>query len=129
MDTNQKWNILFIRNDKSLFDAENKQFSELFNSVDYAFNENKALKLMYKNNYDIIISDLSVDTLDGVAFMKQLKQMKPTQVIVALVLADDEEKIGGLIDLGINTFLLTPEALGQALEAISNMNPYLKKEA
>lgn len=127
MDTNQKWDVLLIQTDKSFFDAKNKLFTELFNKADYALGEQKAIKQIYKNNYDIIISDISGDPLEGIEFMKQLKQMKPAQVIVALVLDSDEEKIGGLIDLGINTFLLTPEALDQALEAISNMNPYLKK--
>jgi len=32
-----------------------------------------------------------------------------------------------LIDLGVNAFLLEPEQLTQALEAIADMNPYLKK--
>ena len=127
MNTNQKWDVLLIQNDKSFFDSKNKLFSELFNKTDYALGEQKAIKQIYKNNYDIIISDISGDPLEGIEFMKQLKQMKPTQVIVALVLDSDEEKIGGLIDLGINTFLLIPQALDQALEAISNMNPYLKK--
>ncbi|MBT5933772.1 response regulator [Sulfurimonas sp.] len=126
MDANQKWDVLFIQTDKSFFDSKNKLFSELFNKADYALGEQKAIKQIYKNNYDIIIGDISGDPLEGIEFMKQLKQMKPTQVIVALVLDSDEEKIGGLIELGINTFLLIPEALDQALEAISNMNPYLK---
>lgn len=127
MNTDQKWDVLLIQNDKSFFDSKNKLFSELFNKTDYALGEQKAIKQIYKNNYDIIISDISGDPLEGILFMKQLKQMKPTQVIVALVLDSDEEKIGGLIELGINTFLLIPQALDQALEAISNMNPYLKK--
>ncbi len=127
MNTDQKWDVLLIQNDKSFFDSKNKLFSELFNKTDYALGEQKAIKQIYKNNYDIIISDISGDPLEGIEFMKQLKQMKPTQVIVALVLDSDEEKIGGLIELGINTFLLIPQALDQALEAISNMNPYLKK--
>lgn len=127
MDTNKKWDVLLTQTDKSFFDSKNKLFAELFNKVDYALGEQKTIKQIYKNNYDIIISDISGDPLEGIEFMKQLKQMKPTQVIVALVLDSDESKIGGLIDLGINTFLLTPEALDQALEAISDMNPYLKK--
>lgn len=127
MDTSQKWDVLLTQTDKSFFDSKNKLFAELFNKVDYALGEQKTIKQIYKNNYDIIISDISGDPLEGIEFMKQLKQMKPTQVIVALVLDSDESKIGGLIDLGINTFLLTPEALDQALEAISDMNPYLKK--
>ena len=95
---NKKWNILFIKDNKSMLDSDSKMFSELFDKVDKALDTNKALKLIYANQYDIVIHDISVDPIEGTTFIKQIKQMKPEQVIVALVSADDEEKIGGLID-------------------------------
>ena len=124
---NKKWNILFIKDEKSMFNTDSNVFADLFNKVDIALDRHKALKLIFANDYDIIIQDISTDPLYGTTFIKQIKQMKPTQVQVALVLASDEEKIGGLIDLGVNSFLLNAEQLPQALEAIADMNPYLKK--
>ena len=128
MSEMKKWNILYIKDDKTVLEIESKAFSELFNKVDVAPDRHKALKLIFANEYDIIVNDISSDPLEGTTFIKQIKQMKPTQVQVALVLASDEEKIGGLIDLGVNAFLLEPEQLPQALEAISDMNPYLEEE-
>ena len=103
---NKKWNILFIKDEKSMFNTDSNVFADLFNKVDIALDRHKALKLIFANDYDIIIQDISTDPLYGTTFIKQIKQMKPTQVQVALVLASDEEKIGGLIDLGVNSFLL-----------------------
>lgn len=128
MNTNKKWNILFIKDDKSMLDTDTKMFIELFNKADMVSGEQKALKLIYSNKYDIVVYDISVDPLEGTTFIKQIKEMKPEQVIVALVLDSDEEKIGGLIDSGINTFLLNPTQLDQALEAIAQMNPYQKED-
>ena len=123
----KRWNILFVKDDKTVLNTDAKILSEHFNKVDIAQNRHQALKLIYANTYDIVINDITTDPLDGTVFIKQTKKMKPEQVQVALVLVNDEEKIGGLIDAGVNTFLLAPEQLEQALEAISDMDPYLKK--
>ena len=123
----KKWNILFVKDDQTALHVNEQILSQYFNKIAIAADRHKALKLIYANNYDIVINDITTDPLEGTVFIKQTKTMKPEQVQVALVLASDEEKIGGLIDSGINTFLLEPEQLEQALEAISDMNPYLKK--
>lgn len=124
---NKKWNILFIKDDKSVLDSGSQALKDLFEKADIAPDKHKALKLIFANDYDIMIHDMTTDPIYGTSFAKQIKQMKPEQVQVALVSASDEEKIGGLIDLGVNAFLLTPEQLDQALEAISQMDPYLKQ--
>ncbi len=123
----KKWNILFVKDDQTALHVNEQILSQYFNKIAIAADRHKALKLIYANNYDIVINDITTDPLEGTVFIKQTKTMKPEQVQVALVLASDEEKIGGLIDSGINTFLLEPQQLEQALEAISDMNPYLKK--
>lgn len=124
---NKKWNILFVKDENTVLNADAKILSEHFNKVDIAPDRHKALKLIYANEYDIVINDITTDPIEGTVFIKQTKQMKPDLVQVSLVLDSDEEKIGGLIDAGINTFLLAPEQLEQALEAIADMDPYLKK--
>jgi response regulator RpfG family c-di-GMP phosphodiesterase len=123
----KQWNILYIKDENSTLNAAPELLSEYFKSVDIAPDIHKALKLIYNNKYDIVINDISTDPLEGTVFIKQTKQMKPELAQVALVLADDEEKIGGLIDLGVNSFLLAPEQLEYALEAIADMDPYLEK--
>lgn len=119
----KKHNILFIKEENSGFDSETQVFDELFGQVDKVLGEQKALKLIYKNRYDIIVSDLSVNPLDGITFMKQVKELKPEQEIVTLMLTEDENKLGDLIEGGIHAFILTPEQFTQALETIAQMSP------
>ncbi len=119
---NKKLNVLFIKDENSMLETNAKAFTELFNKVEIAPDKHKALKLIYANEYDIIIHDITTDPIYGTTFTKQIKDMKPKQVQVALVAAKDEENIGGLIDFGVHTFLLTPEQLDQALEVISQMD-------
>lgn len=122
MSTDTKKTILFIKENESMFDSETKMFSELFSKVDKVLGEQKALKLIYNNHYDIIINDQSVEPLEGITFMKQIKEMKPEQEIVTLMLTEDEDKLGGLIEEGIHAFVLTPDQFDQALETVAGMH-------
>ena len=121
MSENKKMNILFIKDDNSMFDSGSKMFNELFNKVEFAPNIHRALKLIHGNAYDIVIQDISVNPIDGITFAKQIKELKPTQNIVTLVAPKDEDKIGGMIESGIHTFVLEAVQLDQALESIAQM--------
>lgn len=114
-------NILFIKDNQSMLDSGSEKFTELFNKVDVAADDHKALKLVFSNTYDIIINDITVNPIDGITFAKQLKQNKPDQNIVTLVAPKDEDKLGGMIETGIHSFVLTPADLDQALDVIAQM--------
>lgn len=123
MNTIKKWNLLFIGDDKSMFDSDTKKFNQLFTKVDKVLDKEEALTLFDANQYDIIIGDLSVEP-EGVALLKQIKDKKPKQAIFALVSPKDTDKLFGIADLGINAFELTPEQFDQALEQIAIFDPY-----
>ena len=123
MNTNKKWNLLFIGDDKSMFDSDTKMFNQLFHKVDKALDKEEALTLFNANQYDIIIGDLSVAP-EGVALLKQMKDDKSQQAIFALVSPKDTDKLFGIADLGINAFELIPEQFDQALEQIAMFDPY-----
>lgn len=123
MAIDQKWNMLFIKDERSMFDSETKAFDQLFSRVDKVTGREEALKLFDANPYDIVLSDLSVEP-EEVAFLKQLKDKKDKQTIFALVSPKDTDKLYGIADLGINAFELTPEYFDQALEQIAIFDPY-----
>jgi len=126
MIKDQKWNLLFIEDERSMFDSDTKAFEQLFKKVDKISGREEALKLFENNQYDIVLSDLSVEP-EEVAFLKQIKDIKPEQTIFALVSPKDTDKLYGIADLGINAFELTPDYFGQALEQISLFDPYAKQ--
>ena len=127
MNTVKKWNLLFIQDDRSMFDSDTKMFDQWFNNVDKALGKEEALKLFDTNNYDIVLGDLSVEP-ESVGFLKQIMDKKPKQCIFALVSPKDTDKLYGIADLGINAFELTPEQFDQALEAIAEFDPYEEQQ-
>jgi len=121
MSSSKKKSLLFIQTPESIFDYKSELFKSAFASVIFAADEQKALKSVYKNEFDFIVSDMSADVLEGIRFVKQLKELKPHAQIYTLVREEDEDKIGGLIDARIHTFVLNATQFEQALETISEL--------
>lgn len=122
MNKDKKWNLLFIQDERSKFDAETKMFNTLFNKVDKVIGKEEALRFFNANQYDIVLSDLSVEP-EQVGLLKQMKDLRSEQTIFALVSPKDTDKLYGIADLGINAFELTPEYFDQALEQIALFDP------
>lgn len=128
MSTNSKWNILFIADDKSMMDSNTPVFNQVFNKADKAFTKEEAIGYIEGNQYDIIISDISSDVMEGVIFLKEVKEKKPQQAIIALVSEQDSDKLYLIANLGIHAFELSPTDFDLALEQIANFDPYAQEE-
>jgi len=129
MSSDKKMNLLFIKDDQSMFDLGSDMFKVLFDKVEVVNDTNKALKFISKNPYHIVINDVSIHPIDGITFVKQIKELKPELIVAAFVAPQDEDKIGGLIETGVHSFVLEAEQLDQALEVIAQMKPDKKRDA
>lgn len=127
MSTNSKWNILFIAEKESMMDSNTPVFDNVFNKVDKAATKEETMRYLDTNQYDIIISDISVDVMDGIIFLKEIKEQKPKQSMFALVAPKDTDKLYLIADLGINAFELSPEDFDLALEEIGKFDPYTQE--
>lgn len=123
MTTDKKWTMLFIKDDRSMFDSSTEVFNTLFKKVDIVLGRGEALKFFDANAYDIVMGDLSVAP-EEVGLLKQMKDKEPKQTIFALVSPKDTDKLFGIADLGIHAFELTPEQFDQALDQVSTFDPY-----
>ncbi len=127
MSINEKWDILFIAENESMFDSNTPMFDQLFNKVDKVFDADEAVRLADNNNYDVIISDISVEFVDGIRLLKLINSRKAGQAIYALVTPKDSDRLFGISEQGIHAFELEPTQFDLALETIAGMNPNLKK--
>ena len=123
MNNNKKWSLLFIKDENSKFDLQTKAFNALFSKVDMVLGRQEALHLFDKNDYDIVIGDISIKP-EELAFLKQIKDKKFEQTIFALVAPKDTDKLYGIADLGLHAIELTPTQFEEALEMIAQFNPY-----
>ena len=129
MSNTPKMNLVFITDEGSEFNENSSMFKTLFDKTELISDENKALKFISQKSYEVVVNDVSKHPIDGITFVKQIKQLKPDLIVAALIAPEDEDKIGGLIEMGVHSFVLEPEQLDQALEVIAGMQPDKKREA
>jgi PAS domain S-box-containing protein len=103
-------------------------------AVDIADNGLKAIKLHEINNYDLILMDIQMPTMDGIEATKAIRKMKDTQkasvpiiALTANALIGNEQKY---IDNGMNATLTKPfteKKLFEAINRIFNPSLYLQQ--
>ena len=66
----------------------------------------EALKLLEENDYDIVITDISMPEMDGIRFTQELKVFKPEQKVMALTMISENQHIKHMLSAGVNGYIL-----------------------
>ena len=76
--------ILVVDNDKAICWVLEKAFSEEGYSVDVAMDGREALKKIEENSYSLVIMDVMMPVMDGLAALERIKDLpgKPETIIM-----------------------------------------------
>lgn len=97
-----------IEDEKHLSDVIKKGFIELGFAIDQAFDGEEGLYLAESESYDVIILDIMLPKLDGIAVCKLLRKKKIAIPILMLTAkAQVEDRVTGL-DVGADDYLTKP---------------------
>ncbi|MDE7395185.1 MAG: response regulator transcription factor [Clostridiales bacterium] len=77
----------------------------------------EALEEATKNDYDLIILDVMLPSLNGIEVLRRLRQVKQTPVIILTARDQIVDKVAGL-DLGANDYMTKPFAIEELLARI-----------
>jgi len=106
--------LLLVEDYEPLRDDMSEVLEDLFQTVIVASNGKEALSLyedFYKKNdkyIDVIISDIQMPIMDGVALCEALYSIRVEQEIIVLSAHSDSKYLIKLINLGIAQFLTKP---------------------
>lgn len=108
-----------------------------FTDVATAFNGQHALEVMQKKNFDLVISDWRMGVMDGVTFVRKLRQdeSSASRYVPVIMLTGNAEQhnVEEARDAGITEFLSKPFTVAtlcdRLREVIENPRPFvLSKE-
>lgn len=77
----------------------------------------EALEEIQQNDYDLIILDVMLPSLNGIEVLRRLRQVKQTPVIILTARDQIVDKVAGL-DLGANDYMTKPFAIEELLARI-----------
>lgn len=109
--------ILVVEDDLSLSDVLTFTLRRAGYEVATAFDGLAALQLWEAENPDMVILDLNLPKLDGLAVCRQIRSQGQTPIIILSVRSGDEEVVKGL-ELGADDYIVKPFSPGQLVARI-----------
>lgn len=110
--------LLYVEDDKDLRDDTSNLFSHLFSTVETAENGQVALNKLKTNDYDLIITDIDMPLLDGVALTRNIREQDTNQAIIITSAHNESHYLLELIELGIDKFILKPLDIQQLISTL-----------
>jgi DNA-binding response OmpR family regulator len=100
--------ILVIEDEKKVASFIKKGLEEELYGIDVAYNGKEGLELIYRNEYDLIISDIMMPYMNGIEFVKEIRKNGiETPVLLLTVKDSTKSKVEGL-DSGADDYLTKP---------------------
>ncbi|WP_320007166.1 response regulator [Maridesulfovibrio sp.] len=107
---------------KRLHPALEKKGYEVESFID----SSKALERIHERNFDIVVTDLKMDGVDGMQFMTEVKQLYPDTEVIIITGFATMETAKESIRKGIFDFLAKPFKLGEIQEVIRQAEEKIK---
>ena len=107
--------ILLIEDEEDLIEALAHGLKKNGYVVDMATDGRDGLELSYINDYDLIILDLNLPSMDGLDILTEIrKRDQECKILILSARSDYSQRIEGL-DKGVNDYLVKPFDFGELL--------------
>ncbi len=124
----KKLSVLYAEDHEELRNSTVEILSSFFTDVATAEDGLDALNT-YKNYflkenkyYDIVLTDIKMPNIDGVALIEKIYEINPQQKIIVISAHDESEYLLPLINLGIHQFIQKPIEFNKLLDVLENIS-------
>lgn len=123
----KKLTALLIEDEPEALELMENVFGKLFKKTYSATDGEEGLKLYQMYKPDVIISDIVMPNMDGIEFIKEVRDINPKQIIIMVSAANDVLRITETIQLGVNGFIHKPIEMQQLTETLSGIISNIKR--
>lgn len=115
-----KKTIMLVDDHKIIRDGLKLYFedSEVYEVVAEADNGSNALEILKDQSFDLVITDISMPVMDGITFTQKLKEIYPTQKVMALTMLGENQHIKHMLSAGVNGYILKNSDRDEIMHAI-----------
>lgn len=100
--------VLLVEDDAKLLASLHRAFEDIFNNVYDAQNGLEGVKKFKKFNPNLVITDILMPIEDGLAMIRQIKQIFPHAPIFVLSGFSQQSQLQGVIDIGVEHYFFKP---------------------
>lgn len=109
--------ILIIEDDLEIIKLLEIHLTDLIYSTSRAMDGGQGLKMALENDYDLILLDLTLPTMDGVEICKRLRAKKNTPIIMLTAKSEEIDRVLGL-EIGADDYITKPFSIRELLARI-----------
>lgn len=117
----KKFNVLFVEDDLTVQEITKRVLGSFFQNIDVASNGLEGLELFKNNNYNLIISDLSMPKMDGASMIEEMRKIRKNFYVIIISAANDPHNAIKSIKAGIDGYLYKPFMFDKFLEVMENI--------
>lgn len=110
-------NILIIEDDPEIIKLLEIHLNDLIYTTAKAMDGAKGLKMAIENNYDLIILDITLPSLNGIEVCKKIRAHKNTPIIMLTAKSEEIDRVLGL-EIGADDYITKPFSIRELLARI-----------
>ncbi len=110
-------NILIIEDDPEIIKLLEIHLTDLIYVTSKAMDGEQGLNMALENDYDLILLDLTLPTMDGVEICKRLRNKKNTPIIMLTAKSEEIDRVLGL-EIGADDYITKPFSIRELLARI-----------
>ena len=126
----QNLNLLYVEDNKEIRESTTTLLEIFFKSITEAVDGIDGLNKFQSNTIDIVITDINMPNMDGLAMFSEIKNINPQMPILVLSAHNEAELLLAAIKLSVDGYLLKPINIEQFATVLHKIveNINLKKE-
>lgn len=117
--------ILYVEDDMDTQEQMMKVLSQLSNNVSVATTGEEALSVYGQSKPQIIISDIAMPNINGIEFIKRIRENNKTIPIILLTAHNDVDYLLPAANLNIQSYIIKPITSSKLKEVLYNALEYL----
>ena len=102
------YNILVVDDEENIRTVLRLDLEKINYRVDEAENGKQALELIKNTYYDLVITDLKMDEMDGLEMMREIKKIRPNLMMIVLTGYGSIDSAIETVRLGASDYLRKP---------------------
>ncbi|RLB18285.1 MAG: response regulator [Deltaproteobacteria bacterium] len=118
MDTQNKTSILVLDDEPIVCKRLRSALEKRGYEVETFFRSADAFKRITERDFDIVITDLKMEGLDGMAFLTEVKKRSPSTEVIVITGFATMETAKESFQKGVFDFLAKPFKLGEIQDAV-----------
>ncbi|MBS1190799.1 MAG: putative domain HDIG-containing protein [Rhodocyclaceae bacterium] len=110
--------VLYVEDEDEVRELLTRFLVRRFDKVDVAANGREGLELFRAGHHDIVITDVRMPVMDGLAMAAEIKSMEKETPVIVITAYNEHEYFMRAIEIGIDRYITKPIDPGQLLSAI-----------